>query len=116
MVVRVVAIGRAAVTCVAAGAAARGAAGAGAATVRGGATLAGLGGAAGFGAAGVTAAAGGAAGLAAVACGLVITVVFGTGFAALVPATAVGLYPQTCLRARETRGTQVTLPSIPARM
>ena len=32
------------------------------------------------------------------------------------PATAVGLYPQTCRRSRATRGTHVTFPSMPARM
>ena len=110
MVVRVVAGGRAVVTRVVAGAVARGAAGAG--TVRGVATRVGAGAGDGLGGAGFAA----TAGFAAAGCGLEITVTFWTGFAGLAPATAVGLYPQTCLRARDTRGTQVTLPSIPARM
>jgi len=38
------------------------------------------------------------------------------GVAGVAPATALGLYPQTCLRLRDTLGTQVTLPSMPARI
>ena len=36
--------------------------------------------------------------------------------AGVAPATPVGWKPQTCLRLRDTLGTQVILPSIPARM